>query len=315
MPRFVVLEGGSRRHSVLLAAALAIGASSLACGGDAPPPSAPKKAEPVASWADVFDGTPDLYAVFRPRALKRDPVYGSFFKALMRAAVARGIARGDTMVAAVEGADELVVGLNRGLDAALVLRGVPASLDPQRVTDGEGKPLFRLKTDRAKVPEYEALDGRVGNAGGLFVLPDRTWAFALGDARTRAREVFTTPLNRPRPQTDAEALAVVRFSGALARSFERHPTLGPLAKKLTSATFALKPGKAGVVVSLAYEENGATAWAEMHAKRLASEHAKSAPWLKDAKIGYEGNTVVVQVAVPPRLLEELPNVSGSDLGL
>ncbi len=294
------------------------------CGGDAPRPTAPKK-DPAPAWADVFDKTPDLYAVIRPKALKRDGVYGAFFSALVRAAEARGIARGDTMVQAAEGAEEIILGLDKGLDAALVLRGVPASLDPEKITDADGRALFRPRSDRSKVVEYELLDRRTADAGALFVLPDRTWVGALGDARTRARQAFATPMNRPAPQLDADALASVRVSGPLVHVIDGHPTFGLLAKKLTSATFTLKPAKGGVVVGLSYEDADATAWAEMQAKRLVDELSKKGghaghagpdlAWLKDAKVAYEGNTVFVRVAVPPRLLEELPRASGKDLGL
>jgi len=310
---------------LLLAGVLAI-AGAPGCGGGAPPPPPPKK-EAAPAWADVFDKTPDLYAVIRPKALKRDGVYGAFFSALIRAAEARGIARGDTMVQAAEGADEIVVGLDKGLDAALVLRGVPASLDPEKITDAEGRALFRPRSDRSKVVEYEPADRRNADAGALFVLPDRTWVGALGDARLRARQAFATPMHRPAPQLDADALAAVRFAGPLVHALDRHPTYGVLTKKLSSATFTLKAGKGGLVVALAYEDPDATAWAEMQTKRLVEDLSKTGlggtkrngsadlAWLKDAKIAYERNTVFVRVAVPPRLLEELPRASGADFGL
>jgi hypothetical protein len=313
----------SRLGAILLAAVLAGSSGVLGCGGDTPPPAPPKR-EHVAAWSDIFDGTPDLYAVIRPQAIKRDGLYGSFFKALMRAAQARGIARGDSMVQAAEGADEIIVGLNKGFDAALVLRGVPASLDPQKITDANGRVLFRPMSDRSKVLEYELLD-QSSDTGALFVLPDRTWVGALGDARTRARQAFATPLGRPPPKIDAEALALVRVSGPLAHALDQHPSFGVLGRKLSNVTFALKPGKGGLVIGLTYEDADATAWAEMQAKRIVDELSKEAPgrgpggptraWLKDAKVAYEGNTVFVRVAIPPRLLEELPSASGADLGL
>ena len=310
-----------RIAALSLCVALGTLAGAAGCGGDAPPPAPPKK-DSAPAWADVFDKTPDLYAVIRPKALKRDGVYGAFWSALLRAAQARGIARGDTMVNAAEGAEEIIVGLDKGLDAALVLRGVPASLDPEKITDAEGRSLFRPRSDRSKVVEYELVDRRNADAGALFVLPDRTWVGALGDARLRARQAFATPLNRPAPQLDGDALAAVRVSGPLVHVFDGHPAVGLLAKKLTSATFTLKPGKGGVVVGLAYQDADATAWAEMQAKRLAEELSSKGgqggadlAWLKDAKIAYEGNTVVIRVAVPPRLLEELPRATGADFGL
>jgi hypothetical protein len=287
-----------------------------ACGGDGPPPATAKK-EATAAWADVFEGTPELYAVIRPKALKRDGVYGEFFKALMRVAQARGLAHGDTMVQAAEGADEIIVGLTKGNDAALVFRGVPASLDPQKITDAEGHPLFRPMSDRSKVVEYELLDRKHAEAGALFVLPDRSWVGTLGDARTRARQVFASPTNRPAPQVDPDALVAVRVAGPLTHALDRSPSFAVLSKKLSSVSFSLKPGKAGLVIGLAYPDPDATAWAEMHAKRLVDELSRDEKraWLKDAKVAYEGNTVFIRVAVPPRLLEELPSASGASLGL
>ena len=72
-----------RRVVVCLLATL-LATASLSCGGAATPAPPVARSE-GASWADVFDGTPDLFAVIRPRATRRDGVYGNFFKALVRA--------------------------------------------------------------------------------------------------------------------------------------------------------------------------------------------------------------------------------------
>jgi hypothetical protein len=56
----------------------------------------------------------------------------------------------------------------------------------------------------------------------------------------------------------------------------------------------------------------------MQAKKIAADLAgndKNRTWIKDAKIQYEGDVVYVRLALPPRLLDELPNVTGSDLGI
>ena len=66
------------------------------------------------------------------------------------------------------------------------------------------------------------------------------------------------------------------------------------------------------------EAQDASAWAEMHVKRVTEELAAARPtlaWLKDAKVGHEGNAVMVKVAVPARLLEDLPRASSNDLPL
>lgn len=295
--------------------AFLVGAALLsACGGE---PAAPVKKETGPDWGDVWSSTPEIYAVIRPQALKNDRVFGSFWRSLVRAAQARGIARGATMVEAVEGAQEIIVGLNKG-EAALVLRGVPARLDPATVHGDDNKPLFRLASDeRKKVQEYVANDPKLAD-GAVFVLPDRTWVGVLGAGRDRARAAFVAPEHRPHVEVTASALAVVRLSGGFLRLFERHRLLGPLTKKLTTVTFELEPGNGGAVIALAYSESDATAYGEMQAKKIASELAaegKDRAWLKDAKIKYEGDVVYVRLALPPRLLDELPNASGSDLGI
>jgi hypothetical protein len=301
-----------------LTAAVVLAIATPACGPDAPPPPPPKK-ETGAHWPDVFDGTPDIFVVIRPQAIKRDAVYGTFWKNLIRVAQSKNFAGGASMLEAAEGAEEIIVGINRGLDAALVLRGVPANLDPVKMNDPAGHPVFRLADEKAKVHEYQIVDRRDADPGSVFVLQDRTWVGAIGDARVRARQAFASPMGRPSPKVAEDALAFVRFGQPVVTSafFQKHPTYGAFTKKLLSVTFTLKPGKGGVVLSLLYDDQDAAAWSEMHAKQLVQELAKEEKrygWLKDAKVAYEGNALVVKVAVPPRLLEELPNASGADFG-
>jgi len=302
-----------RRTALALAAALL---GTAACGGGEvakPPP----KQEAQPSWTDVFAATPDIYAVVRPQALKKDAIYGSFWRSLLGAAQARGLARGATMTEAVEGAEEIIIGVNQS-EAALILRGVPARLDPKTITGDDGHALFHSTSDeRKRVVEYEVTDKKLGAGGALFVLPDRTWVGTLGTTRDRARASFASPMNQPAPKVSETALVSVQLRGAFLRLFERHALVGPLTKKLTSATIELQPGSGGVVVGLSYSEADATAYGEMQAKKITADLAKDKDraWLKDAKIAYEGNTVFVRVSVPPRLLEELPKTKGSDLGL
>lgn len=281
-----------------------------------------------AQWQDVFDGTPDVYVVVRPQAIKRDPVYGNFWKALMRIAQARSEMRGVNSIEAMEGCEEIIFGLRRddrgAEDAAMILRAVPASLDVQRMNDSMGHPMLRLLDAKAKVPEYEWIDRKnIDQNASLFVLPDRTWVGVMGgDARGRARQAFQTPFGRPVPRSDPDALASVRFDAAAFLStprFQRNSALGPLTKKLRSLTLALKPGKGGVVASLQYEDEDQAALSELRIKQLVEELAKAEnkrfklDWLKGAQVGHQNNNVHVTLPVPPRLLEELPNASGADL--
>jgi hypothetical protein len=313
--------------AVVLAATVAL--TSSCEPSDRGPVVARREATP--QWQDVFDGTPEIYLVIRPQAIKRDTVYGALWKAVLRLAQARSEMRGATTLEAIEGCDEIVLGIKKDAegqrhdDAALVLRGVPANLDAQKMTDAAGHSLLRPVDTRAKVPEYEFNDRKNLDTGGLFVLPDRTWVGAIGDARARARQAFAAPFGRPALKVDPQALAAVRIDAAAFFSsprLQKSPAFGPLTKKLRAVTLSLMPGKGGVVASLQYTDEDASAWAEMHAKRVIEELARQEPtakrsftWLKDAQVGHEGNAVIIKLPVPARLLEDLPNASGNDLPL
>lgn len=308
-----------RRAARVLFAALLAGGLPACGGGEGPPPSAPKR-EAAPSWQDVFDTMPDIYAIVRPQTIKRDPVYGALWKTLVRIAEARRIVVGPSMLEAAEGADEIIFGLNPGMDGAIVLRGVPASVDPTKVTDPSGQPVFRLVDERAKVPEYRLLDGPLADAGSLFVLSGRTWVGAFGEARQRARTAFATPFGRPVPKVDPDALGFVRFGERFVQQprYVKSPVWSAFTKRLVDVTLALEPGKKGVVASLHYADPDAAAYAEMQAKQMVAELATDPgrfSWIKDAKVAYEGNTVRVELPVPPRLLEELPGASAKDLPL
>lgn len=314
-------------RAITVLAVVTCAAVEISCGpGEAPRPA---RRELAPQWQDVFDGTPEIYAVVRPQTIKRDAIYGTFFKNVLRIAQAKTPMRGATALEALEGCEEIIVGIRKdgaGEDSAIVFRGVPASLDAQKMTDAAGHPVLRLVDARAKVPEYQWIDRQSTSEGSLFILPDRTWVGALGEARARARQAFASPFGRPVPKADAEALAVVRLDATTllqAPRFAKSPLLGPLTRKLNTVSIALKPGKGGVVATLQYADDDACAWAEMHSKRLVDELAKQEPkrgapsldWLKTAQIGREGNAVTVKLAIPARLLEDLPNASGADLAL
>ena len=189
------------------------------------------------------------------------------------------------------------------------------------MTDATGHHVFRLVDPRARVPEYEWIDRKSTGAGSVFVLPDRTWVGTIGDARARARQAFLSPFGRPAPRSDPQALATVRFDAATflqTPRFAKSAVVGPLTRKLRALTLALMPGTGGVVATLQYEDEDASAWAEMHVKRVIGELATSRAtlgWLKDAKVGHEGNGDIVKVAIPARLLEDLPRAASGDFAL
>lgn len=314
------------RAARLVAVGLSV-TSFAACAPAARPEQHAVRRELSPQWQDVFDGTPEVYVVVRPPAIKRDTLYGTFFKKVLRAAHARSPMRGATSLEALEGAEEIIVGLRKGEsgeDAAIVIRGVPAHLDPEKITDATGQPVLSLLDTHAKVPEYDWSDRQNALSGSLFVLPGRTWVGVSGEARARARQALASPFGRPVPKVDADALAIARLDAtrmSSSRRFTKSPLVGPLMKKLRAVTLALMPGKGGVVAKLQYADEDASAWAEMHVRRVVEELSHQTPpkgapsleWLKTAQISHHGNTVAVRIAVPARLLEDLPNVSPSDL--
>jgi hypothetical protein len=156
----------------------------------------------------------------------------------------------------------------------------------------------------------------------LFVLPARTWVVAIGDARERARAAFVNPFDRPSPVRDDGALVLVRFDGpslvdGVPRLRSRGAALEPVGRRLEALTVTLRPGSEGVVATFAYTEEGAAAFAEATLKDLASvmgrEGSDKIKWLGQAKIDRQASTVVARVALPARLISELPAVSGAEL--
>ncbi len=315
-----------RRLAALFVAASIATTSLAGCGGEKAPPAAPKRPA-VARWQDAFDTTPELLVVVRPKALERDGVYGNLFKSLVRGALARERITGTNALELFESCDEVIVAAHRDEetgadDAAVVFRGVPASMDPAKLVDGEGRPLFRSHDDRAKVPEFVPASATAGNArrsAALFVLPERTWVMASGTARARAEQAFATPSGRPAPKVDENALAVARVGPEFVGKprYAKSPVYGPLVRRLTSATLLLDPKGGGIRLVLAYQDDDGAAFGEAHAKRIAEalQEDKRLTWLSQAKITRGVSTVTVHLPVPPRLLEELPLASPSDLNL
>ncbi len=314
-----------------LALAAMLSTSPVSCGS--PPsrdPVSRKELEPA--WEDAFAAAPDLYLVVRPQAIRRDAVYGGLFRTALRMAQAQRAMRGPTTLEAIEGADELVVGVSLATDAstedmAVVVRGVPGHLDPAKVVDERGRPLLRRIDAPTRVVEYGIENSESGISGGLFLLPDRTWVAALGAARARARQRFASPSGRVlgvTRDTDRQALASMRVdarSSVIRKVVGTNRIFGPLTTKLDALTVRLMPGKAGVVIQLQYEDNDASAWAHMQVLRIVEEYAQADPtegalssaWLKSAVIRVDGSSIVARVAVPARLLEDLPDVTFRDL--
>lgn len=308
-------RASTRARAALLSVGLALAAAQPACG----PKAEPKKVEvdPGAYWQDVFDGTPEGLFYAKPAALKRDPVYGELAKSSFRSAIARGVPGELSQMRVLEDADEVIMGAGaRSGGGVLVVRGVKAGHDPAKVSEGRS-PLWHLAKE-GRVKEYVRTDP--ASDAGLWVLPDRTWVVVFGAARERARQAFATPQKRPEPAIDRSSLVSFRVDGP--SLVQRIPGLsrGRLAKvggKLTALTLLVRPEKQGVEIRLEYADDESTAWSERSIEQILdafkNDPKKRWDFLKDAKLRRDPTAVVVQVQLPPQLLEALPRATGAEV--
>ena len=210
------------------------GCAGSSAGGTSGPgaPVDPRPAEP--HWEPLFSPPPDVFILVRPQAVLTDAAYGPVVRGAL--ALARGKSH---LVASVgpaevlEGAEEVLVGArDRGdpadVDVVVVVRGVPADLDPARLSDEAGHPLWVVGPSRPSVDVTELwrAAGAASSAGdgtattedteaSLFELPGRTWVLAAGASRARARDLLSraTRATRSVEGEDEAALALVRVRG------------------------------------------------------------------------------------------------------
>ena len=295
-------------------------AVSFACGAG----RAPRLSEvrpPEAHWQDIFDTMPELFVVVRPRALRRDEVYGALLtRAIELARQQSRVAAATRAFEAMEDADELVVGIwpgspGRVEEQVLVARGVRADLDPGKLVDAHGQALWapgRAGPVRELVRERD--DDATPINASLFELPERTWIIASAGARTRIRELLAHPVNRPTIDLDRDALAIVRLDGpslvARAHPLQGTGGLSAVGRRLQSVTVVLPPGKdVSIHATLAYADEDAAAFAEVAIRETVATFARSKPegfaWLGAASVERPGAHVVVTAPLPRGLIDAL----------
>ncbi len=317
----------------------------------APPPRIERPREP--HWEPLFNPPPDLVLVVRPQAVLGDEAYGPVLRRAFD--VARQQSR---LVAAagplqvLEDAEEVLIAArdHRGRDEAdlvVVLRGVGAAIDPLHVTDDVGHPMWIVAPNRP-APDVRELWRAPADAGAdrspepdaqdssdtsLFELPGRTWVIAVGDARSRAREVFVRGDVGPAPSgsgDDAAVLAELRMRGsslvARVRALEPPALLSPIGRSLAMLTVAL-PAKGGALIhaTLSYSDDAAVSPAGDTLRQAldalaGASGAKETPggdagspagasqasrgnyaWLRGAKVVAAPRSLEVTVPLPPRV--------------
>ncbi len=317
----------------LAARAVALGAllTLSGCAGAPAAVTARDGAEP--RWQDVFDTTPQALLVFRPKALRRDRLYGPLLRRTIEAAREQSRVLWATPLGAMEDADEIIASFPplratssgdadpRPGEYVVVVRGVRADLDPVRLVDADGRPVWTAGPGGA-VPELLRESDERGKPvdASLFELPGRTWVIAAGEARPRAREAFAHPMNRPVFQLDPDALAAVRFDGPslvayLHERVERSPGTGlivALGHRLRSATVELPPAMQGpdargtIRATLSYLDEESAGVAEIAAADAAGALSRAKPsplsWLGAATVQRAGANLIVTVDLPKPLL-------------
>jgi hypothetical protein len=271
------------------------------------------------------DADPSLVVVLFPRALLQDRVYGPLLKRASELASARvGVAAaGATALVAFERSDEVVLAMDaNGRDAVVGLVGAPADLDPARLIDTEGRPLWRPVGDlRAGVAELASVgtSAGAGDTASLFVLPGRTWVVATGEAAPRARAALEHPPSHVRAIFGAgEEIARVDLLGATLRQKDarlREGALAPLGSTLDRASVALLPGAEGVVkVELVYPKPEDAALASARAEEVVqafrrrlteTQKADRWSWLAAAGVERVGRTVNVRAPLPRAWLQAI----------
>lgn len=317
------------RVAALLACVALLGPTG--CGGGPPPrPATAALAEP--HWQDVFETLPELLVVVRAKAARQDRVFGPLLRRALD--LAREHSKAVTSTRALEAmsdADELVMALRPDTadgpgETVLVARGVRADIDPGALTDDDGRTLWTAGPAsgvRELVRERDEQGHPVG--ASLFELPGRTWVIAQGDARTRAREVFAHPFNRPALDLEPQALAIVRIDGpslvARVRALQDLGRLSGLGRHLRSVTFVLPPGAdRSVRMTLAYVDDDSAALAEVVLKELVGAVSRSSKagwlaWLGGAQVQHVAKAVVASGPLPPRLVDALLQAGSAPLEL
>jgi hypothetical protein len=306
------------------------GLALVACGGAPPPPPTSPASAAGPEWEDAFDQAADLVAVVRPQAMRRDPMYGPLLRRVSLLAAARsGAVAATRSIEVIESSEEVIIGLRfksedvvlgqtrRHGDVEIVMRGVSGAIDPARVVDEAGHPLWRLVMEHHAPGTTAVATEYVHDVpeASLFVLPERVWYVATGEARARARDAFEHPFGRPAMTRDESALLSITMSGpSLVHAVPKlrsRGQLGAVGHHLGSVAFALAPGKEGALTAkLKYDDEDSAALAEMTMKRVVEVMRRGQPqtwgWLANAEVErIDPAIVTVHANLPAALLRAL----------
>jgi hypothetical protein len=318
------MEAGMKVARAFLAAALVAlaAATSAGCGG-APNRSTVTAPRAEAHWQDIFETTPEVFAVLHPKDLGGDKVFGPLLRRALDVARDRSrLVAATRILEVMQNADEVIFGVrpseregDEPSEEVIVIRGVPGSADPAKIVDADGHPLWTpgpMGAVRELVRDRDEHGHPI--AASLFEMEGLTWVIATSDARARAREVFAHPLGRPEMTLGQGALAMIRIDGpSLVKRIRALQPLGGLAavgRKLGSLTVTLPPGsEENVQLTLAYDDEDAAAFSQVAVQQAIEVIGRKRPenlaWMASAKVDRPDKRVLLSLPLPPRLIDGL----------
>jgi hypothetical protein len=277
-------------------------------------------------WEGAIEPTPELLVAIRPHALRRDKLYGPLLQRAIRLAREHSrIVAATRALETIEDADEVIVGARdagpgsrREPSLVIVLRGVPAGIDPTKLVGDGGGPLWVLasggpvrelsRTRDEGDPEDEGADA------ALFELPGRTWVIASGDARVATRAALGHRTAPKGLDFSPEAVAMIRISGPalVARLHALRPPglLAPVGHELAAITVVLSGGDdARLMATLSYRNPQAVVPAESTLRDALEALSRAKPqtfaWLRGASTQTAGSSVVLTTRLPVALMDAL----------
>jgi hypothetical protein len=278
-----------------------------------------------------------MLLVVRPRALRRDALYGPLLgRAIDLARQQSKIVTAASTLDTIENADEVIVGVPdlQTVDFVVIVRGVPADVDPASLVDERGRQLW-TSTSVGPVRELtRAQPARDGDDrdvdpkdldtvdASLFELPGRTWVIATGKACALTRR----NLSRPTAPTaddlnglDPQGVAILRLAGpALVRRVRalRPPgLLASIGHELATVTVALSSGTDALLrATFSYDSEQAVAPAEATLRQTISTLSDAKPqtfaWLRASTTQTLRGCVLLATPLPAPLLDALTAYDG-----
>jgi hypothetical protein len=295
----------------------------LASCASKPPISADPNKPTSSAWFDEV-AEPKHNALLRVNTavLLKDKVYAPLVRQLFGAMTEKALHSGTEMTAALEGAEEIDIVLQDDQDPVLLLRKVPASLDPASMAGLDGSTQW--KVSKTHVPDVQTFDF-VPESGALYLLIDRTWIVTAGLGQQRVQTALIHAQGRPvSPDAPLDVPVSLRVPGAtmervaVARGVR---VLRPIFEELEEAKVELHVDKHDksrddeIVAELRY----AGVSQATHAEEMVNDvlgafgrrGGKRWEWLNDAKVERKEQHVTARAKLPAWVLVALADVDSS----